>query len=437
MKQPPPPTRLQWISADFRAKAKNDAARLRWIWVRLLMAMNDHLSKDGPGFGEYIALMALMISMVALSLDIMLPALPDIGRDLQAAHRNDAQLVISILFLGLSVGQFFYGPLSDSTGRKPAIFAGSILFVLGCLMSILAPQFDIMLAGRFLQGVGVAAPRSIVVAMVRDQYEGRAMARVMSAVMAVFIVAPVVAPAIGQGILLVGNWRIIFVLLLALSIIAQIWFSLRQRETLPSEHRIDFSLKRIFTGGMEVCRNRTALGYTISSGVIQGAFIGYLNSAQQIFQEVYRLGRLFPLAMAILAIFVGTASYFNSRIVMRWGMRTLSRRANALLIVVSAIYLAAVYGMDGTTPLWMMMVAFCMIFFCFGLLFGNLNAIAMKPLGHIAGVGAAVLLGLSNMITVPLAIAIGRSYDGSVIPLVAGFLILGTVAATAAIWADR
>jgi DHA1 family bicyclomycin/chloramphenicol resistance-like MFS transporter len=397
---------------------------------------NGMIGKDSPGFGEFIALMALMISMVALSLDMMLPALPEIGRELQVANRNDAQLVVSVLILGLSIGQLIYGPLSDSTGRKPAIFAGIILFALGCLLSIAAKRFEIMMVGRFIQGLGVAGPRSVVVAIVRDQYEGRAMARVMSAIMAVFILVPIVAPAVGQGILLVANWRFVFVFLLALSIVAMTWFGIRVPETLSKDDRIVFSPKRIASGAIEVCTNRISLGYTIATGMIQGSLIAYLNSAQQIYQEIYQLGKLFPLTMAALAIFVGVASLLNARIVMHWGMRALARRANLLFILLSAVYLVILYGMGGQTPLWMMMVAFAMIFFCFGILFGNLNAIAMEPLGHIAGVGAAVVLGLSNLIAVPFAIVIGRSYDGTLIPLVIGFLVLGTSAAAVTGWAD-
>jgi DHA1 family bicyclomycin/chloramphenicol resistance-like MFS transporter len=391
--------------------------------------------KSSPGFGESVALMALMISMVALSLDMMLPAFPEIGQDLQVKHRNDAQLVVSVLVGGLSFGQLVYGPLSDSIGRKPAIFAGIILFALGCLLSILSTRFEVMLAGRFIQGLGVAGPRSIVVAMVRDQYEGRAMARVMSAIMAVFILVPIVAPAIGQGILLVANWRFIFVFLLVLSIVAMAWFGIRQPETLSPDYRIAFSPKRIANGVIEVCTNRISLGYTIAIGMVQGSLLAYLNSAQQIYQEVYHLGRMFPLIMAVLAVFVGAASLLNARIVMHWGMRALARRANLLYILLSTAYLVVLYGMGGQTPLWMMMVVFAMIFFCFGILFGNLNAIAMEPLGHIAGVGAAVVLGLSNLIAVPFATVIGRCYDGTLIPLVIGFLVLGTISAAVTRWA--
>jgi DHA1 family bicyclomycin/chloramphenicol resistance-like MFS transporter len=400
------------------------------------MQADDPSSKRGPGFRESIALLALMISLVALSVDSMLPALPVIGRDFGVRNSNDVQLVVSVLIFGLAVGPLIYGPLSDSTGRKPAIFAAIVIFTLGCLLSIFATCFGVMLAGRFMQGLGASGPRSVIVALVRDQYAGRAMARMMSAVMSVFIVVPAVAPALGQAILMVANWRSIFVALMLLGMIALTWFTIRQPETLAREFRIAFSPKKIMMGAVEVCTNRIALGYTLAAGFIMGAFLGYLNSVQQVFQEVYGLGRLFPLYMALLALFLGAASYFSSRIVMRVGMRSLSRRAITVLIVVSIIYLGVVYFMGGHSPLWMLMVCFALVFFCLGILFGNLNAIAMEPLGHIAGVGAAVVGSLSTLVSVPLGIVIGRSYDSTTLPLVGGFAILSTLAAFVMRWAD-
>ena len=390
-----------------------------------------------PGYKESIALLALMISFVALALDSMLPALPYIGKDLGIKHPNDAQLIISSLIFGLAVGQLAYGPLSDSTGRKPAIFAGIIIFTLGCLLSIFSTRFGIMLIGRFMQGIGAAGPRSVIVALIRDQYSGRAMARMMSAVMAVFIFVPAVAPTIGQAILLVADWRAIFMALLLLGLIALTWFTMRQPETLPRERRVAFRAMQTLKSTIEVCTNRIALGYTLGAGLILGVLIGYLNSAQQIFQEIYALGPWFPLHMAVLALFVGGASYCNARLVMRVGMRFLSRRANHLLIAISIVYLVIVYLMGGHSPLWLLMVCFAIVFFCLGILFGNLNAIAMEPLAHIAGVGAAIVSSLSNLIAVLLGTLIGRSYDGTTLPLAAGFAVLSIAAAAVMHWADK
>ncbi len=227
-----------------------------------------------PRFGEFVALTALVISLVALSIDIMLPALQQIAGDLGAPRANDSQLILTALFAGLAAGQIFYGPLSDSIGRKPAIHAGLILFILGCLISILATSFTVMLVGRVLQGLGAAGPRSVIIALVRDQYEGRAMARIMSLVMAVFIMVPALAPGIGQIILMVAHWRAIFGFLLAVAAISLLWFAWRQPETLAPERRVGFSPSRIMLAVRETCGNRVAFGYTVASGLIFGAAIG-------------------------------------------------------------------------------------------------------------------------------------------------------------------
>ena len=221
----------------------------------------------------------------------MLPALGEIGRDLGVARDNDVQLVVSLLFFGIAVGQLAYGPLSDSIGRKPALLAGLGLYMVGCLLSVFSQSFSVMLAGRLMQGLGVAGPRIVAVALIRDQYEGRLMARVMSFVMAIFIIVPIIAPAMGQGILLIASWRAIFGVFLAMAVAVSLWFTIRQPETLPLDRRIPFSPARVVSGFREVLTNRTALGYTITAGLVFGSFIGYLSTAQQVFQVQYGLGR--------------------------------------------------------------------------------------------------------------------------------------------------
>lgn len=399
--------------------------------------MKTNLNRQRLGFGESITLMALLISLTALSIDIILPALPGIGRDLGVPNANDVQLIISSLILGLSIGQIFYGPLSDSRGRKPLLVLGIFIFILGCTLSLFSTSFGAMLAGRILQGVGLAGPRSIVMALVRDQYQGRPMARMMSSIMAVFIVVPAIAPAIGQGILAIADWRAIFGSLLTLALIAGTWFMVRQPETLLPLYRVPFSPRQVSKAVAEVCHNRIAVGYTLVAGCILGAFLGYLNSAQQIFQETYHLGKRFPLFFGILALSIGGASFFNARIVMHYGMRPLTHRAIHFLVALSLFFLLIFSLLDGHPPLWMLMFCLITTFFCFGLLFGNLNAIAMTPLGHIAGTGSAVVGSLSTFISVPLAIGIGRCYNGSILPLVGGFAILSCFSMFIMRWAEH
>jgi len=389
------------------------------------------------GYGESLVMMALLISLVALSVDTMLPALPDIGVDLKVRNANDVQLVISLLFLGLSVGLIFYGPLSDSLGRKPVLFAGMAIYIFGCILSIFSISFSAMLVGRVLQGLGSAGPRSVVLALVRDQYEGRAMARIMSTIMSIFIMIPVFAPSIGQAILLAAGWRAIFAVLLALALILLAWFGWRQPETLSPRHRLPFSLNKIAAALVEVCCHRIALAYTIVAGFIMGAFLGYLSSAQQIFQGLYGQGLLFPLIFGILGLSVGGALFFNSRIVMRLGMRKLVDRAMASLAAISSAYFVIACLFGGRSPFWMLLVFFLLAFFCIGFLFGNLNAIAMRPMGHIAGTASAVVGSLSTFLAVPIAFLIGSLYNNTTLPLIGGFVLLSITSLGIMRWANR
>ena len=377
---------------------------------------------------EFVALMALIMSLGALAADAMLAALPFIGDDFGVQSGNSTQWVVSAFFLGLAIGQMFFGPLSDSVGRKPAIYAGLVLFMLGCLLSIVATDFPTMLAGRALQGICVAAPRTVSIALIRDQYEGRAMARIMSFVMTVFILVPVAAPALGQAILFVAGWRAIFVFFVALAIVALTWFAVRQPETLPVDRRNTLSFGSIGRAIVEVCTNRAAFSNAVAAGFIFAGLIGYLTSAQQIFQDTYELGALFPAFFAILPIAIGCASISNARLVMRFGMRLLAGRALIALTGLSAAFFVLGAAMSGQPPLWVFIIYGIATFFCLGILFGNLVAMSMEPLGHIAGVGAAVVSSLTGFTSLVLGSAIGLSYDGTVLPLVGGFAMLGAVA---------
>lgn len=379
----------------------------------------------------------MMVSLVALSIDAMLPALPEIGRDLGVQRENDNQLIISMLFLGMAMGQIVYGPLSDSTGRKPAIYLGFGLFMVGSILCLLATNFTIMLTGRVLQGAGAAGPRIVTTALILDQYEGRAMAQVMSFVMAVFILVPIVAPALGQGILIVAHWRAIFGLFLLLALIAVIWFAFRQPETLPIDRRIPFSLARIMTAVSTVFASRPALGNALAMGFVFGTFIGYLSSTQQIFQVQYGLGTRFPLFFAILALSIGSAALLNGRLVLRLGMRPLSMWSLKILSTLSAVFWIIAYARAGHPALWLLMTYLIIAFLCIGVLFGNLNALAMEPLGHIAGVGASVVATLSTLISLILGTVIGQSYDGTILPLVAGFAVLSALSLIIMHWAGR
>ncbi len=374
---------------------------------------------------EFVPLIALMMSLVALSIDAMLPALPAIGTDLHAPQRNDTQLVVTSLFLGLGFGQLLFGPLSDYIGRKPATCVGLVLFMFGCVVSTFAVTFEMMITGRVLQGIGVAAPRVVSIALVRDQYDGRQMARIMSFAMAVFILVPTVAPAIGQGIQAVAGWRAIFWTLFAAATIAGSWLIIRQPETLPARHRMRFSIRRVVLSVKDVMRERDAVGYTIAMGFAFSPFIAYLSTVQQIFQDSYGVGELFPVYFGALALAFGVASLVNGHLVIRLGMHRLTIVASLIVTVVSLVSWIVSFAYDGLLPMWMFLLTLSLVFAAVALLFGNLNALAMQPLKHVAGMGAALIALFSTLISVPLGGLIGYTYDGTLYALLGSFALFG------------
>ena len=386
---------------------------------------------------EFIALMAVMTSIIAFSIDAMLPALPQIAADLGVADVNDRQLVVIVLFIGLALAQIVYGPLSDTLGRKPAAYIGFAIFIIGSLMCVFAGSFEIMLTGRFLQGVGAAGPRIVSLALVRDLYSGRAMARIMSMVMGIFIIVPVIAPSVGQVLLLVGDWRLIFVALLAEGIIGLVWFAWRQPETLRADRRAPFSLRRILGAFAEAFTHPVTLGYTVAAGLVFGAFVGYLASTQQVLGELYGLGAQFPLYFGANALAVGAASMLNARLVMKLGMRRLAGGGLAATSALSLAFFIVTLLLEGHPPLWSLMGYLLATFFCVGVLFGNFNALAMEPMGHIAGVAAAVIGSGATIISSVLGWALGQAYDGTVQPMIAGFAVLTILAGLAMILAER
>jgi DHA1 family bicyclomycin/chloramphenicol resistance-like MFS transporter len=379
--------------------------------------------------------MAAMTALAALSIDMLLPALPAMGSDLGVERANDNQLVIGVLFLGFGIGQLFYGLLSDSAGRKPAVYLGLGFYFVGSVLALLSQNLSTMLAGRLLQGLGVAGPRTMTIALVRDKFDGRSMARVMSVIMAIFILVPIVAPTLGQAVLTVASWRTIFGIYMTMSLVIGIWFGRRQEETLLEDRRMPFTLARMTGAVRDVVRTRSALGYTIAAGCIFGAMLGYLNSVQQILQQQYGLGARFPLYFAIVAVAVGSASFLNATLVMRYGMRRLSTWSISTVWTLSVVFLGAAYLLGGHPPLWALMSYLMLSFFGIGLTFSNLNALAMQPLGHVAGTGAAVVGGLGTLLSMVSGTVIGQGYNGTVLPLVAGFAILSALALLAVRWA--
>lgn len=375
---------------------------------------------------EFTILIALLMSIVAMSIDALLPALGFISNDIPLAHGNQAQYIISALFLGMAIGQLVCGPLSDATGRKKILYAGILLFFCGSAICFFAQDINTLLFGRFIQGLGVAGPYVSAISIVRDKYAGNEMARIMSLVMMIFIMVPALAPSIGQAVLLVSSWRYIFVLYIVYALIIGIWIFVRLEETLPKEYRIPFSTRGFIDGFKEVISNYTTMCYTLCMGLFFGSFLGYLNSSQQIFQDLFQTGKLFTLYFGVLALVFGAASLVNARFVQKWGMDYLCTRAVLGIIISSAIFLAL--QMTMLANLWLFMIYASILFFCFGLVFGNVNAMAMEPMGHVAGIASAIIGATSSIMSMLIGTAIGQMYNGTLIPVTSGFLILAILA---------
>jgi DHA1 family bicyclomycin/chloramphenicol resistance-like MFS transporter len=287
---------------------------------------------------------------------------------------------------------------------------------------LFSTSFEMMLAGRAVQGFGAASPRIVSMAMVRDGQGGAAMARIMSFVMSVFMLVPILAPSIGQLVLFVASWRMIFVGFICMALIAALLLQVRQEETLPREKRVAFSAGNLYRSAREFFRFPMAWGYTIAVGFVFAAFICYLGTSQQIFAEQYEQGNLFAVWFGVFAVAIACAMIFNGRMVMHYGMRLLSKWAVLGCILLSSVFLAVALAYAGHPPLWTLGIYLFGTFFCCGILFGNYNAMAMEPVGHIAGMAAAISGTLSSIVAIGIGTWIGQQYDGTIMPLVYGFL---------------
>ncbi|MCE2517669.1 MAG: multidrug effflux MFS transporter [Alphaproteobacteria bacterium] len=378
-------------------------------------------------YTEFLILLTLMISIVAMAIDMMLPALALMGNDLGVERLSHTQLIISFMFGGFALGQFVVGPLSDSFGRKPLILGGYILFLLGCLVSLRADTLEVMLVGRFLQGLGAAGPRVISMSLIRDLYADKAMARIMSFIMTLFFLISIGAPLMGQAVIMVASWRYIFGIFMALGALTCSWMMLRQPETHPVDKRLAFSLKTIWGGVKEVVTTREVMGNTLALGVVSGPFIAYLASSRQVFQDIYQVAELFPVYFGISATAIAAASLSNARLVKGFSLKSIAHAAFVLVAVVSAVFVPVFMAYQGVPPLPVFMAWLMLVFFGIGLIFGNLTTIAMQPVGHLAGIGAAVVGSLSTFMSLPLAYVIGQMITGSALPLPLSFALLGTV----------
>lgn len=377
----------------------------------------------------FLVFLALMTSVIALTIDAVLPALDAIDADLGFASANDRQLMILLVFAGMGLSQVVFGALADSIGRKRSAMIGWGIYLAGSLIGLLAVSPSMILAARFLQGVGAGGPRIIAIAIVRDLFEGRAMARILSIVMTIFMVVPILAPTVGLGIEALGGWRAIFGLYLAMAVGTAAWYALGVPETLDPVHRRPLSVRPFARALVEIVSSRVAMGYTLGAMCVFGPFVTYIATAQQVLEELYGLGPLFPVAFGAVALAFAAASFLNARLVMRLGMRRLSVMALGALILEAGLATALLTGteMAGVPPLWLFMVLMALIFFSVAIVFSNLNALALQPLGHIAGTASAVVMSITTLGAAAIALPIAGSFAGSLTPMFVGFLLLGVI----------
>ena len=384
--------------------------------------------KNRLSLSELIPLLAMMMALSALSIDTILPAVTIIAKDLGVVKENSAQLVIGVMFAAFSFGQLLYGPLSDIIGRKRAFYVGIFIFTIGCIVSYHATNFKVMLFGRLLQGLGVSSARVISQAIIRDQYVGADMAKIMSIIISIFIIVPALAPSLGQLILKYYSYRSIFLLLLTHATIVVFWLGIRQPETLAVENRKRFNASLLLKEIRLVLEEKTTFLFSVSQGFVFGNMVGFLMSAPQIFADLYQEQDRFPLFFAGLAISVGISSILNSSLVKQLGMIRLASIALLLMISFSLMFLVFIFFGNGQTPLWITMLFLCCLFFQVGFLMGNLNAMAMEPMGERAGIAAAVIGSISTSISWACGTIVGQNYKKTLFPLVVGWFLLSSLA---------
>jgi len=373
---------------------------------------------------EFIALMASLMAMAALSIDALLPAMSVIGDVVGVTDAHDNQLLITMIFLGLGIGQLFFGPLSDSFGRKPLVYIGFLVFIAASFVCVFSTSLEMLVLGRIMQGVGLSAPRTISYSMIRDLYEGDHMAKIMSFVTVVFIIVPTLAPAFGKFILDYFSWQAIFYFQIVFCILVAIWFGLRQKETLTKLSKTPFTKMLFISGFKTVVSYKSTMVFTLISGLVMGSFMLYLSASQQIFEQQYGLVDEFPYIFAGLALAFGASTFLNGKLVMKYGMEKLIKISLFSYTVTSFTYILFFFG-ESNPSLTFLIVFLLAQFTSLGFLFGNLKAISLQPLGRIAGIGAAITGFISTLVAVPIGAFLGTFMQETTMPLFVGFFVCG------------
>lgn len=389
----------------------------------------------GMGFRQFVAFIAAMMATNAIAIDSMLPALPEIGHALHIDTANHTQIVITAYLLGFGGAQIFYGTLADRFGRRPVLLVGFAIYTVASVAAYFAQSLEVMMVARAVQGIGSAATRILAITIVRDCYHGRQMARVMSLAFIVFLAVPIAAPSIGQIIMLVAPWRAIFLMLCVFGGVLFFWTVLRLPETLKPEDRTPISIRGVSYAFGLVLRSRITVGYMFAMTMVMGGLFGFINSAQQVFADAFDAKELFTLVFAIVAAFMALSSLLNSRVVEKLGMRRVSHAALLGYLAVTLVHAAVVIW--GQENIWTFSILQSAMMFFFGLMVSNFNAMAMEPVGHVAGTASSVLGFCSTVGGAALGFAIGQQFDGTTLPLTFGFASLGIAALAFVLIAER
>lgn len=389
----------------------------------------------GMGFKQFVVFIAAVMATNALAIDAMLPAMPEIAADFGLPDVLHTQWVLTAYLLGFGAAQIVYGTLSDRYGRKPVLLFGLGLYVVAAGVTYLAPTFGLMIAARVVQGIGAAATRVLAVSIVRDCYAGRRMAQVMSLALIVFLAVPVLAPSVGQLIILVAPWRWIFGVLGLFGAAILVWTAGRLPETLHPEDRRPISVQGVTQAFATVLSNRLTVGYMLAITVMLGGVFGFLNSAQPIFAQAFGVPHLFTTLFASIALSMAFAALTNARLVGRIGSRRISHAALLGYIALALLHVAT--GWMGGETLWGFVLVQAAMMFCFGLTAPNFNAMAMEPMGHVAGTASSVVGFVNTVGAALLGFWLGQQYDGSTLPLGQGMAGLGILALVLVVLAER
>jgi DHA1 family bicyclomycin/chloramphenicol resistance-like MFS transporter len=373
------------------------------------------------GFPEFVVVIASIMALNPLAMDMMLPALPDIAKAFHITEANRPQAVLSTFLIGFGFGQFVMGPLSDRFGRRAVLIDGMALYCIASVVAVAAQSFETLLLARALQGLGTSATRVIATSIVRDCYAGRRMASVMSLTMMVFIAVPVIAPSLGQAVLLFGQWRGIFLVLLLYGFAALVWNVIRMPETLPESERRSLAPLDVLSAFRQTVTNRQTLGYALAASGVMGSLFAYVLCSQQVFTGIYGLGHYFPIAFAAIAIGTAIGGFFNARFVGKLGMRVISHGALLGFVAVAGILLAG--AKLGLMPLALFMALSALMMFFFGLMIANFTSLAMEPQGHIAGTASSLYGSITTLLGIWIGSTIGQDFNGTLVPFATGFFI--------------